>query len=183
MPSKNSGNALSPGLSLFCGHIFMGVIIGAFCGFGLLQDNTYFTWGPPITFFSRQITDSTTFYTLLMLTFFHQIITNWIAEVIYPWVINTIQNPKVDVLDYSKATCLTIINFNSLYNQLHLAYLISGITSQVSFLAVLVLADLITLTYVNWHYMIGKTVRVTEKERRVPPKARIPLESIAVIAV
>jgi hypothetical protein len=54
---------------------------------------------------------------------------------------------------------------NSLYSQLHLAFLINGITSQVSFLVVLILADFITLTYINWQYIKDKTVETVEPEK------------------
>jgi hypothetical protein len=87
----------------------------------------------------------------------HQVVTNWVYEVTYPWIINTIQNPKNSTINYSKPICLTIINFNSLHNQIHLALIINGITSQASFLLSLVLADFLTLSYINWHYIKDKS--------------------------
>jgi hypothetical protein len=145
--------SLSPIYSLVCGYIFLIVIIFSLYGFGFYEGNGYFQWGPPLIFFDREITSNLVFYILLGIIFVHQIITNWIYEVVVPFIFNTVQNPKHTVLEYTKTTYLAIINSNSLYNQLHLAFLINGITSQISFLVALILADFITLTYINWQYL------------------------------
>jgi hypothetical protein len=137
---------------------------------GFYDDSQYFQWGPPISFFFHTIETNTTFYLLMALIFVHQIITNWIYEVIYPWVINTVQNQRQTTLNYSKPVCLAIVNLNSLYNQIHLALIISGMTSQVSFLIALILADFITLSYINWYYIKDKTVTSDE------PPAEIEIE-------
>lgn len=149
---------LSPILSLGCGFAFTFIIILTFYFTGFYDDSIYFHWGPPVVFFDHTITTEKTFYLILMMIFIHQLITNWIYEVVYPWVINTVQNQRHTTLDRSKSTCLAIVNLNSLYNQIHLAFIISGITSQISFLVALIIADFITLTYINWHYIKDKTV-------------------------
>jgi len=122
------------------------------------KNSTYFHWGSPVLFFNYLIDDEKTFYILLFLIFIHQLITNWIFEVTYPWIINTLQNQRHTTINHSKIICLGIVNFNSLYNQIHLAFIISGMTSQFSFLLSLVLADFITLTYINWQYIKNKIV-------------------------
>lgn len=149
---------LSPVYSLFYGHLFLVVIIFTFYGFGFYSDNEYFSWGPPVLFLSYNITSNLMFYLLICMIFVHQLITNWIYEVVYPWIINTIQNPRTTTLEYSKPMCLLIVNMNSLYTQIHLAFVINGITSQVSFLVVLIIADFITLSYINWKYIKDKEV-------------------------
>jgi hypothetical protein len=160
---------LSPVYSLICGHTFLIVIIFTFYGFGFYTDNEYFSWGVPVTFLTYNITSETTFYCLLVLIFFHQLISNWIYEVVYPWIINTIQNPRTTTLEYSKPTCLFIVNMNSLYNQLHMAFIINGITSQVSFLIILVIADFLTLSYINWKYIKHKELEPIEPSPSLPP--------------
>ena len=154
-----------------CGHVFMVVIIFTLYGLGVYENNNYFSWGPPIVFFTSEINSTVTFYIILLMIFVHQLITNWIYEVVYPWIINTIQNTKETEIQYRKSTCLFIVNMNSLYGQIHLAFIISGITSQISFLMVLVLADLITLSYINWQYLKTKTVvenRLNSVETELP---------------
>lgn len=156
--------ALSPIYSLGCGFAFMCVIILTFYFTGFYSDSNYFSWGPPVVFFDHTIRSESTFYLLLAVVFVHQLITNWIYEVIYPWIINTIQNPIQTTLNRNKSTCLAVVNFNSLYNQIHLAFIVNGLTSQISFLVALIVADFITLSYINWYYIKDKTVEGETEE-------------------
>jgi len=150
--------SLSPAYSLGCGYVFLLVVIFTLYGFGVYDDNEYFSWGVPIVFFTHTITSPVMFYMLLLMLFVHQLITNWIYEVVYPWIINTIQNTRETEIRYGKLECITMVNMNSLYGQVHLAFVISGITSQISFLIVLIVADILTLSYINWQYLKNKTV-------------------------
>jgi hypothetical protein len=164
---------LSPIYSLGIGHFFTFIIVISLYGAGFYKDSAYFSWGCPIVFFDVIITSTPLFYVLLGITFFHQLTTNLVYDVVYPWIINTVQNPRNTVLEYSKGTCLAIINFNSLYNQIHLAFIISSITSQVSFLIVLIIADFITLTYINWQYIKPKTVGESAMAEEIEPEVEI----------
>ncbi len=159
--------SLSPIHSLVCGYIFMLVVVFVLYGFGIYDNNEYFSWGVPIVFFTHTITSEIMFYMLLLMLFVHQLITNWIYEVVYPWIINTVQNTRETEIRYSKTTCLVIVNMNSLYSQVHLAFIISGITSQVSFLIVLILADIITLSYINWQYLKNKSIATENTENNI----------------
>lgn len=150
--------SLSPVFSLSCGFFFTTIVIFSLYGFGFYRDSDYFRWGPPVVFFDHKIEENNIFYGLLIIIFFYQLINNWVYEVVMPWIINTIQNPRNTTLNYSKNVCLLIINTNALYSQLHLAFLINGITSQISFLFSMILADFITLSYINWKYMKDKIV-------------------------
>lgn len=154
-----TSRTLSPIFSLSCGFFFTTIVIFSLYGFGFYKDSDYFRWGPPVVFFDYKIEEQGVFYGLLTMIFFYQLINNWVYEVVMPWVINTIQNPRHTTLDYSKKVCLAIINANSLYSQLHLAFLINGITSQISFLFAMIIADFITLTFVNWKYIKNKSVQ------------------------
>ena len=154
---------LSPVYSLGTSYFIMGVVMLSFYFFGFFTDNTYFSWGPPVTFFYHTINDNTTFYILLVLLFIYQIITNWSVEVILSWNLHTIQNRRHNVLDYNKKICLTIINLHSLYTQVHLAFIVTSLISQISFLVVLIAADLITLSYINYEYMKDK-IYIPENE-------------------
>jgi hypothetical protein len=147
---------LVPGISLAVGHIFLLFIIGLFYVFGFYDQGDYFRWGPPIQIFSQVITKKSTFYTLWIVIFIHQLISNWVTETVFPWIINNIQNPSIRSVEYSRFICLVIVNANSLYNQVHWAFIVSGLTAQVSFLLALVIADLISLTYINLQHLNRK---------------------------
>ena len=69
----------------------LGIILWAM---GLYQKSRFFQWGTPVTFMNVTINDDLTYYSLLGLFFFHQLINNWINTVVYPWIINSVQDPK-----------------------------------------------------------------------------------------
>lgn len=174
--STSNSLSLSPIFSLSCGYVFTVSVIVILYFLGFYENSDYFQWGPPIVFFSHNIESKAVFYILLLIIFSQQIVTNWIYEVIMPWIINTIQNPRHDNLNYSKKTCLFIINANSLFSQIHLAFMVSSVTSQISFLTCLILADFITLTYINWNYIKNKNEPVEE-----PIEINIQIEPIQTI--
>lgn len=151
-----SSSSLSPLRSLISGHLFLILIIGLFYRFGFYSASSYFRWGPPVSIFDTVIASRTVFYVLLALIFLHQLVSNWIFETVTPWIIHNIQSPAIKSPPYSAGVCLFIVNANALYNQLHMALVITGITSQVSFLFALIVADLLALTYVNWQYLSRK---------------------------
>ena len=148
--------SLSPVVSLSCGFGFILVVILSLYGLGFYGESDYFRWGPPVIFFDHTIHTEKAFYGLLGLTFCHQLVTNWVYEVVMPWIVNTIQNPANPRLDYSKRVCLVIVNANALYSQLHLALMVGGITSQISFLFTMIFADFLSLTYINNNYLKTK---------------------------
>lgn len=154
--SRNTTLTLSPIFSLSCGYVFTFIVMLVLYSLDFYENSDYFQWGPPILFFSHHIESSKVFYSLFLIVFIQQIMTNWIYEVVVPWSINVIQNPSNINLNYSRKLCIFIINANSVFNQLHLAFMVSSITSQISFLFCLVTADIITLTYINWNYIKNK---------------------------
>lgn len=156
--------SLSPVYSLICGHLFLVIIVVTFYFFGFYENSSYFQWGPPVSYFDTPIESKTIFYLLFSLIFVHQLISNWVYEVVVPWIIVNVQTSTTTELQYSKQTCLGIVNMNSLYQQLHFAFIISGITSQISFLVAIIIADFITLTFINWQYLKTKTVVGRDEE-------------------
>lgn len=148
--------SLSPVFSLSCGYVFTLAVMLILYFLDFYENSDYFQWGPPVIFFSSSIEHTGTFYVIFLIVFIQQIMTNWIYEVIMPWIINTIQNPRHNHLDYSKKICIFIINANSLFSQIHLAFMVSSVSSQISFLFCLILADILTLTYINWNYIKNK---------------------------
>lgn len=165
--SRNTSLTLSPIFSLSCGYVFTLIVMLVLYSLDFYRNSDYFQWGPPVLFFSSNIESTKTFYILCLIVFIQQIMTNWIYEVVVPWSINVIQNPLNLNLNYSRKLCILIINLNSLFGQLHLAFMVSSITSQISFLFCLICADIVTLTYINWNYIKNKNEPESEVENTV----------------
>lgn len=132
--------------------------IGIFLYFsGFYINSTFFNWGVPVCFFGQQITSEKTFYTIIFILFIHQIINNYINSVVYPWIINSVQDPKNIFMEYSRFCTLVLINLFDIYSQIDTVIIISGFSSQISFVSVVVIANILTSTYINNQYITKKT--------------------------
>jgi hypothetical protein len=91
-----------------------------------------------------------------LMIFFHQLINNWVNSVVYPWIINDIQDHKNRKMHYSTMSSLFLINFFNLYSELDVMLIIMGFTSQISFLVTVTIANIITSTAINYRYIQHK---------------------------
>jgi len=152
----------SPLISICAGYGYMGILAIAMYCMGFYGKSSFFTWGTPITFMNVTIDDSGTYYLLLILFFGHQLFNNWINDVTYPWIVNCVQDPKSTNSLYSYRTSILIINMFSLYSELDMILVISGVVSQISFFIMIILANIISATFINSRYLKAK--RETEQD-------------------
>ncbi len=143
----------SPLLSICAGYVYIAALAGVLAAMGMYEKSSFFRWGTPVTFMGVTIDDDSTYYTLLFLFFVHQLINNWINSVTYPWIINCVQDPKSEVLIYSKKVTMLIVNMFALYSELDMILVVSGIISQVAFFVMIILANLISTSFINWRYI------------------------------
>lgn len=136
-------------------------------GTGFYSGSTFFQWGPPTTFFGKTVGENSTFYGLHLLIFFHQIINNCVNSVVYAWIINSVQDPKNRKMEYTKNVSLLIINFFDVYSEMDMVLIIGGFMSQISFVVTIILANMITSTYVNNRYLEAKMSNNEEIEEIV----------------
>ena len=146
----------SPLVSIVTGYIYV-MIMGIILYFLEIYDNSsYFNWGPPLKIINKTIEQNETFYLLLVLTFFHQLINNWINEVTYPWIINCVQDPKNHNLQYTNKVSLFIVNLFAIYSEIDILVIIFGVMSQISFFVVIIMANIISVTIINRYYIKSK---------------------------
>ena len=155
---------LSPPVALSVGYFYVLILIVVFYLFGFYDNNSYFQWGPPLLFFNHTIESSQTFYIFMLVLLIHQLIYNWCIEVVYPFIINNIQQTESTTIPYPKGMCVLLVNANALYNQIHFAIIVGGITSQISFLCLFICADFITLSYINYQY-VRKRLYISPEEQ------------------
>ena len=147
----------SPLISVCAGYVYIAILATFFYTVGFYKNSTFFTWGTPITFMGNVIDDDQTYYTLLFLFFVHQLINNWINDVTYPWVINCVQDPKSKYLVYSKKLSMLIVNMFALYSELDMILVISGIMSQLTFFVAIIVANVVSVSVINWQYIKKKS--------------------------
>ena len=146
----------SPLVSICSGYVFICIMSIFLYLSNFYKNSDFFTWGPPVTLMGTLIEDDKTYYVILTLFFIHQIINNWIYNVTYPWIINCVQDPKGKKAIYTKKTSMVIVNMFALYSELDVLLIISGVMSQISFFVVLILANLVSISFINWQYIKDK---------------------------
>jgi hypothetical protein len=146
----------SPLLIISIAYIYV-IIVGIILyTTGFYKNSTFFNWGPPIVFFGQDITSKNTFYCLHILIFVHQLVNNCVNSIVYPWIINSVQDPKNKNMEYSRVISLIIINAFNIYSELDVIFIIIGFMSQISFVITIILANTITSTYINNNYLLEK---------------------------
>lgn len=148
----------SPLLSICGGYVYITILATFLYSAGFYSNSAFFSWGPPVTFMSTTIESQRTYYLLLGLFFIHQLVNNWVNSVTYPWIVNCIQDPKSDNLIYSRQMSILIVNMFSMYAQLDVMLIIAGVMSQLSFFVMLILANMVSVTIINWQYIKTKSV-------------------------
>lgn len=146
----------SPHSVMMIAYVFISIIGTVLYLTGFYDNSKFFNWGPPITFFEHDVDTNSLFYTLHALIFVHQVVNNYVNSVVYPWIMNSIQDPKNKELEYNKTISLLIINAFNIYSELDLVFIIGGFTSQISFIVTIILANTITSTYINNRYINQK---------------------------
>lgn len=142
--------------------IFIGVLLWKL---NFYEGSEFFRFGCskelPLTFFSKKITSMKEFYGLQVMMFFHQLINNLVNTVVYPWIINVIQNRNCFYVGMKDVTVLIITNLFDLYSEIDLVLILIGFTSQISFIITICFANLITTTIINKRYLMEKHTSIT----------------------
>ena len=150
----------SPIIAMCTAYAYLAVIGISLWATGFYKGNNYFNWGPPIKLFSHDITTQRKFYAVHIMIFFHQLVNNWVNTVVYPWIINDIQDPKSKEMRYGMTPSLLLINFFDLYSEFDVMLILMGFTSQISFIMTVTIANIITSTIINRRYILDKTTGV-----------------------
>ncbi len=154
--SHFQGKILSPVKIMFIAYFYVMIISLLLYDSGFYQNNSFFAWGPPVKFFGKDIISEKSFYSLLCIIFFHQIVNNCVNSVVYPWIMNSIQDHKNKNMEYSNSVSILLLNLFDIYSQLDVIFIIGGFMSQISFVCAVVLANIITSTYINLEYLKAK---------------------------
>jgi hypothetical protein len=162
----------SPLTSVLGGYTYVGFLAAFLYYNDFYNDSTLFTWGVPVTFMGKTVTDEKTYYLILLMLFIHQLINNWVNDVAYPFILNNVQNKSCNTFIYPKSVTILLINLFDIYSQVDMILLISGMSSQITFFAVLLLANLVASTLINLQYL-------NEREKRIDRES-VPLEEVLI---
>ena len=149
--------SLSQPIVMATAYTYITILAIVFSYLGYYSNNSFFHWGTPVTFFNHKITSTSHFYTIHLIIFLHQLINNWVNSVVYPWILNDVQDPKNLRMKYGKCASLLMINFFNIYSEFDTVVILMGFTSQISFIVTVNVANIIASTYLNNAHINRKT--------------------------
>jgi hypothetical protein len=85
-------------------------------------------------------------------------VNDFTGDSIVPWIQNTIQDHKTRYLPYSKAVCYTIVQLWAIYCNIMSIFSVSLLMSQIDFLLIRLVADLIVNTFTTFKFLRTKEV-------------------------
>lgn len=125
-----------------------------------LMHSEFMTFGPSshTKFMTLSIDTWHKWGLLVTATFANTCMTDFMSDAIVPWLQNTVQDHKTKYLPYKKFTCYTISQLWGVYCGIMSIFAINLLTSQIDFLLIRMLADLITNTFTTYKFMRHKIV-------------------------
>ena len=145
-----------PVVSLSVGYVFLFITAIILYYLDFFKGSTIFAFGPPVNI-TGFIIDTWSVYIFFFFFFaLHQSINSCISSIVYPYIINEIQNRKCREPLFNKPVSLLIAFLFYVYSMLDLFLLVSGSYSQISFILGMLVSNSLTTTIINWNHMNQK---------------------------
>jgi len=124
------------------------------------DQSPFLAFGPNsrTTLFGFKLDTWTKWGCVAIYTFISTCIADFTSDSVGPWITNTIQDHKNAYLPYTKMTCITIVQMFAIYAIIMNTISLFVALSQVDFMLLRMLADLIVNYYTTSRFMQFKTV-------------------------
>lgn len=133
------------------------IVLCAFYSIGLFTTD-FMRFGPSSTTKIMTLTIDTwkEWWMVALASFLSTCMNDFFSDALGPFFINTIQDHKTRYLPYSKTTCYVILQLWSTYCCLMSIFSIGLLMSQIDFLLIRLLADLIVNTFTTFKFLKHK---------------------------
>ena len=144
--------SLSPPVALGAGYAFLvgGSVVLALMGF--FNQNAFLQTGPPVQVMGQQVEDWWTFSVLLVFMSVHQWINGWISDVVYPYLVNEVQNVHCKEERYGRVGSNAISTAFNVYSNLDLLFIVNASTTQWTFFVGIVLCNTLVKVWIVERY-------------------------------
>ena len=142
---------------LLVGWMFTSVTIFWWLGAFHVQ---FMTFGPSnkTVFMGLVIDNWTKWLFLATFSFCNTCVNEFLGSALGPWFTNTVQDQKCQTLPYSKFTCLAIAQIFTIYEHVMSVFGIFLMFSQIDFMLLRMLADLLVNQYSMNRFMLNKII-------------------------
>jgi len=137
--------------------VWLCTVIGVFKELGLF-DSTYMSFGPSASteFMTIKINTWGRWGLVACFTFLNTCMNDFFSDAISPWLLNTVIDHKGRYLNYPKSVCLLISQVWAVYCGVMSVLGLMIALSQIDFVLIRLLADLLVNTYTNLKFMQDK---------------------------
>ena len=138
--------------------IWLSIVLLVFKDIGLL-DTKFMSLGPSDSTVFMGVTLNTWYKWGLVasFTFINTSVNDFVSDALGPWILNTITDHKTRFIPYSKPVCLLITQTWSVYCNIMSVFGIFLAMSQIDFVLIRMVADLIVNAYTTTKIMRNKT--------------------------
>ena len=138
--------------------IWLSIVLVVFKDIGLL-DTKFMTLGPSDATVFMGVTLNTWYKWGLVatFTFINTSVNDFVSDALSPWILNTITDHKTRFIPYSKLICLLITQTWSIYCNIMSVFGIFLAMSQIDFVLIRMVADLMVNAYTTTKFLRNKT--------------------------
>ena len=146
-------------VAIFCLMIWLTIVLSAFAGIDLFHaDFMHFGPSKNTKLMTMTIDTWNEWCLVAVASFASTCVNDFTGDSIVPWIQNTIQDHKTRYLPYSKPTCFAIVQLWAIYCNIMSIFSVSLLMSQIDFLLILLVADLIVNTFTTFKFLRAKEV-------------------------
>ena len=141
--------------------VWLVVVLISFNTIGLFHSD-FMRFGPHPTTKIMTLTIDTwhNWWLVAMASFLSTCVNDFFGDSLSPFFLNTIQDHKTKYLPYSKTTCYIILQLWSTYCCLMSIFSVGLLMSQIDFLLIRLVADLMVNTFTTFKFLRGKEVNL-----------------------
>jgi hypothetical protein len=141
--------------------VWLIIVLISFNTIGLFHSD-FMRFGPHPTTKIMTLTIDTwhNWWLVAMASFLSTCVNDFFGDSLSPFFLNTIQDHKTKYLPYSKTTCYIILQLWSTYCCLMSIFSVGLLMSQIDFLLIRLVADLMVNTFTTFKFLKGKEVNL-----------------------
>ena len=126
----------------------------------ILDDSHFLSFGPNerTILFGVRLDEWWKWWVVAIYTFVSTCIAAFTSDSVVPWITNTIQDHKTKFIPYNKSTCLVIIQVFTIYAVIMSVIGLFVALTQVDFMLIRLVADLIVNHFTTMWFLHDKTV-------------------------
>ena len=143
--------------SIIALYAWLAILVGLFVNIGI-GDSTFLHFGPSenAEFMTIKIDTWSKWTIIAVFQFCNTFINIFVAESMFPWIQNTIQDHKNKYLPYSKSTCMWICQTYYFYGNIVSMFGLFAMFVQVDFLVIRTVADILVSYYTTSQFLKTK---------------------------